>query len=240
MAAPAPFSVCLLCAPICGNPRLERFGEETMKRHLLPPVLLTMLVCIALEATTAAPPSLSRPGTGILNGESRQSQATANVPWSPKTRCALNPTNDKGLHPEALSALRGISVAHRVTQGINNSTARGNVHYTDGMIKGQPYTGAADISVRCLTAEQIKMLLERLAGAGFAAWYRKPGQDDWTGPSHIHAVWAGCLLKPVLQQQVRSWLDGKNGLASNRPYQFWQPSDHVKEKVHALYRASNQ
>ena len=130
-------------------------------------------------------------------------------------------------------------MAHRVTQCINNSTARGNVHDTDGIVNGQPYTGAADISVRCLTAGQVKTLLERLADAGFAAWYRKPGEDDWTGPPHIHAVWARCSLKPVLQQQVRSWLDGKNGLASNRPYQFWQPSAAMKEKVHTWYRASN-
>ena len=194
-----------------------------MKRHLLRQVLLMMLTWI-----------------GILSGEARARQATANLPWSPGTRCVLNPTNDKGLHPEALAALRGMAVAHRVTQGINHSTTRGNVHNSDGIIKGQPYTGAADISVRCLSAEQIKTLLERLADAGFAAWYRKPGEDDWTGPSHIHAVWAGCSLKPVLQQQVRSWLDGKNGLASNRPYQFWQPSAGLRDKVQTLYRASNR
>lgn len=210
-----------------------------MKRHLLPPVLLTMLACISLEATTA-PLSPSPSGIGILNGETRSRQATANVPWSPVTRCVLNPTNNKGLHPEALLALRGVAVAHRVTQGMNNSATRGNVHQTDGTSKGQPYTGAVDISVRCLTVEQIKTLLGRLTDAGFAAWYRKPGEDGWTGPSHIHAVWAGCALKPVLQQQVRSWLDGKNGLASNTHYQFWQPSAGAKEKVQSLYRASNQ
>jgi hypothetical protein len=183
---------------------------------------------------------LSAPsGIAILNGETRPPQAISNAPWSPENRCVLNPTNDKGLHPAALAALRGVAVAHRITQGINNPVAPGNVHYTDGTIKGQPYTGAADISVRCLTAQQIRTLLERLAAAGFAAWYRKPGEDDWTGPPHIHAVWAGCSLKPVLQQQVRSWLDGKNGLASNRPYQFWQPSAGTREKVHTLYRESN-
>jgi hypothetical protein len=211
-----------------------------MKRRSLRPVLLTILAFIASEALTIAPLSMSRSRIGILKGEARPRQATARAPWSPGNPCALNPTNDKGLHPEALAALRGIAVAHRVTQGINNSTTRGNVHYTDGIFKGQPYTGAADISVRCLTAEQIKALLERLADAGFAAWYRKPGMDGWTGPSHIHAVWAGCSLKPVLQQQVRSWLDGDNGLAASKPYRFWQPSAGLKEKVQSLYRASNR
>ena len=192
---------------------------RTMKQHLLAPFLLAMLACIP--------------------GEARAPQSTANVPWSPEVRCVLNPTNDNGLHPKALSALRGIAVAHRVTQGINHSVSSGNVHDTDGMIDGKPYTGAADISVRCLTAGQIKALLDRLGNAGFAAWYRKPGEDDWTGPPHIHAVWAGCSLKPVLQQQVKSWLEGRNGLGSDRPYQFWQPSSAIKEKVQTLFRASN-
>ena len=166
-------------------------------------------------------------------------QSGANPPWSPKNRCALNPTNSKGLHPQALAALRSVEVAHRITQGINNPASRGNVHYTDGTISGQPYTGAADISVRCLNAAQIKNLLEQLAMVGFAAWYRNPGQDDWTGPPHIHAVWAGSALKPVLQYQVRSWLDGNNGLGSDRPYKFWQAPAALKEKVRALYRSTN-
>jgi hypothetical protein len=211
-----------------------------MTRRLFRPVLLTILASVAAEASTTAPLSLSRSRRGILNGEAGPRQSTSRVPWSPGSRCALNPTNDKGLHPEALAALRGVAVAHRVTQGINNPVTRGNVHYSDGIFKGQPYTGAADISVRCLTAEQIKTLLERLAEAGFAAWYRNPGKDGWSGPPHIHAVWVGCSLKPVLRQQVTSWLDGNNGLASNQPYRFWQPSAGVKEKVQTLYRASNQ
>ena len=209
-----------------------------MKSRLLPPVLLMMLACITSQVAMTTPLSMARSGTGILNGETSP-QAPPNTPWSPGTRCALNPTNDKGLHPKALAALRGVAVAHRVTQGINNPATPGNVHYTDGVIDGQPYTGAADISVRCLTAAQIKTLLERLADAGFAAWYRKPAEDGWTGPPHIHAVWAGCSLKAVLQQQVRSWLDGKNGLASNMPYQFWQPSAAIRQRVQTLYRASN-
>jgi hypothetical protein len=208
-----------------------------MKRNLLPRVLVT-LVSIAAEAQMTAAPAMARE-LGLLNVETHPRQATVNPPWSARARCVLNPTKDKGLHPAALAALRGVAVAHRITQGINNSATRGNVHNTDGVFNGQPYTGAADISVRCLTAEQIRTLLERLADAGFAAWYRKSGEDDWTGPPHIHAVWAGCPLKPVLQQQVTSWLEGKNGLGSNRPYQFWRPSAAMKEKVQTLYRASN-
>jgi hypothetical protein len=196
--------------------QLRRRGKIVNRSSVLP--LLFAVACLASEAS---------------------SQRRVAVPWAAETRCALNPTHDKGLHSGALAALRGIGVAHRITQGINNPAAPGNVHYTDGTLNSLPYTGAADISVRCLTAAQIKMLLERLADAGFAAWYRKAGQDDWTGPPHIHAVWAGCALKPVLRQQVMSWLDGNNGLGSDRPYRFWQPSAAAKEKVRAMYRASN-
>jgi hypothetical protein len=165
--------------------------------------------------------------------------AQSTFPWAPEVRCNLNPARPQGLHPQAYAALEGLRVAHRITQGINHSTSRGNVHDTDGMINRGAYTGAADISVRCLTADQIRTLLSRLADAGFAAWFRSDGQDDWVGPPHIHAVWAGCPLKPVLQRQVESWLGGRNGLGSDRPYRFWQPSAGMKDKVRALLQRTN-
>ena len=162
-----------------------------------------------------------------------------NYPWAPQIRCNLNPSKPHGLHTDAYSALQNLAVAHRITQGINHSPERGNVHDTDGTINGNPYTGAVDISVRCLTQAQIKSLLASLANAGFAAWYRKGGQDGWTGPPRIHAIWAGCRLKPILREQVEDWLAGTNGLSSNQPYQFWQPSAEMKDKVSKFYRASN-
>ena len=93
--------------------------------------------------------------------------------------------------------------------------------------------------MRCLNAAQIKSLLAILATHGFAGWYRKAGLDDWTGPPHVHAIWAGSPLKPVLRQQVASWLAGGNGLGTGRPYQFWQPSSEMKDKVRNLYQVSN-
>jgi hypothetical protein len=167
------------------------------------------------------------------------SQKPESLPWAPEVHCQLNPARPQGLHPGAYSALQALAAAHRITQGFNDSADRGNVHYEDGRINGKPYTGAVDISVRCLTPEQIKTFLGRLAEAGFSAWYRRQGQDDWTGPSHIHAVWAGCRLKSFLQYQVESWLDGRNGLSSNRPYQFWTPTPDMQVKVRNLYRTFN-
>jgi len=165
--------------------------------------------------------------------------AAQKYPWGPEIRCQLNPAKPSGLHPDAYAVLQSMAIAHRVTQGINHATERGNVHDTDVTIQGKPYTAAVDISVRCLSTAQIRSLLAALATRGFAGWYRKAGLDDWTGPPHIHAVWAGSPLKPGLRQQIESWFAGGNGLGTNRPYQFWQPSPEMKDKVRALYRASN-
>jgi hypothetical protein len=167
-------------------------------------------------------------------------QTRVNYPWRPQVQCALNPSKPGGLHPEAHAALDGLALVHRITQGINHSSERGNVHSTDVTLGGKAYTAAVDISVRCLTETQIKMLLESLARAGFAGWYRKDGQDDWTGPPHIHAIWSGSPLKPVLRRQVESWLEGRNGLGPNRPYRFWQPDMDMKEGVLSRFRRFNQ
>jgi hypothetical protein len=166
-------------------------------------------------------------------------QSPRRFPWAPEVRCNLNPARPQGLHAEALAALRSRAIAHRITQGLNRAAERRNVHDTDVVIDGVAYTAAVDISVRCLTAAQIQMMLAELAQLGFAGWYRKDGQDEWSGPPHIHAVWAGSKLKPVLRRQVENWLDGGNGLGSGRPYRFWQPSAEMKNIVRALYRKFN-
>jgi hypothetical protein len=164
---------------------------------------------------------------------------TPKYPWGPEVRCNLNPAKPEGLHSDAYGALKSIAMAHRITQGKNDSADRGNVHYTDGTINGKGYTGAADLSVRCLTDVQIKTLLDRLADIGFAAWYRQDGKDDWSGPPHIHAVWAGCSLKPILRRQVESWLSGRTGLPGDRVYQFWQTPTGGKTMVRTLYHKFN-
>jgi hypothetical protein len=42
-------------------------------------------------------------------------------PWGPQTSCKLNPARPAGLHSEAYSALSKNGIAHRITQGINNT-----------------------------------------------------------------------------------------------------------------------
>lgn len=168
-----------------------------------------------------------------------QSRSTPSPPWARDVVCNLNPSNSRGLHPDAIAALRSLSLDHRVTQGINHSVDRGNVHDTDVTIGGTRYTGAVDISVRCLTEPQIRTLLSSLADAGFAGWFRKPNEDSWTGPPHIHAIWVRCPLKTVLRRQVESWLQGKNGLQTDLPYAFWKASAELNSKIASLYKASN-
>jgi len=160
-------------------------------------------------------------------------------PWAPDAACKLNPAKPRGLHPDAYAALRSLTLAHRITRGINHSAERGNVHDTDGTVNGKAYTGAVDISVRCLTQVQIRTLLARLATAGFAAWYRKDSQDGWTGPPHIHARWAGCRLKPVLRQQVENWLVGGNDLFSKPALSVLASVGEMRGDVGKLYHLFN-
>jgi hypothetical protein len=163
----------------------------------------------------------------------------ATAPWAPEKSCNVRKANTSGLYPKALSALAELFLDHRVTQALNRSTAPSNYHAPDGSIEGSEFTGAADISVRCLSEEQIKELLTKLAKSGFAAWYRKPGADGWTDVAHVHAVWVRDPLKPVLKGQVKSWLEGRNGLRSNMTYKFWQPSNELRASVRSTFEAAN-
>ena len=40
-----------------------------------------------------------------------------------------------------------------------------------------------------------------------------------------------------LRQQVEAWLSGQNGLGSDQPYRFWQPTEEMKTKVRMLSRS---
>ena len=163
-----------------------------------------------------------------------------NHPWAERASCKTESPKPEGLHPDARAALASLALSHRITQGLNVKVEPGNVHTADGMIGNQPYTGAVDISTRCLEEEQIKLLLVTLAEKGFVAWYRKPCADGWgKGASHVHAVWTNSVLKPVLRGQVESWLQGKNGLKSNAEYKFWQPSAELKKSIRARFQAAH-
>lgn len=135
-----------------------------------------------------------------------------------------------GLHPRASDALRAAGVtASRITQTIGNAAASAGTHAQDGTVNGAGYSAATDISVTGLSNAQIQNLLSRLAKVGFTAWFRFPGHDGWPASEarHIHAVYANSKMKASLRSQVRSWLVGRNGLASNTLYTFykWSAAD---------------
>ena len=92
-----------------------------------------------------------------------------------------------------------------------------------------------------MTDAQIKTLLGKLGAAGFAAWYRKPGTEGWptNGTTHIHAVWAGCVMKIELREQVREWLEGKNGNTTHEVYKYFTWPQSSKDVVRASFLAFN-
>ncbi|MNO34943.1 hypothetical protein D3C76_249900 [compost metagenome] len=160
-------------------------------------------------------------------------------PWEASRNCHLNKSQSSGIYPEAAQKLSDLELIPRVTQGINQTKSPQNVHGTDDVIDGVPYTAAVDISVRCLDGDRdgkIKGLLTALAENGFVGWYRKNGSDGWSGADHIHAVWVKQKLKPSLEKQVNSWLEGKNGLRKDAVYQYWKPSDELKETVSGYFK----
>lgn len=143
-----------------------------------------------------------------------------------------------GLHPEASDRLRcaGVS-ASRITQTIGSAPASAGYHASDGTADGRAYTAAVDLSTRDLSSTEIRALLQRLGENGFAAWYRQPGSDGWPASEapHIHAVFAGVVMKSALRAQVRDFLDGRNGLTSHSIYRFWPPPADVREIVSLLF-----
>ncbi|MCU0120877.1 hypothetical protein N8H74_21660 [Pseudomonas sp. B2M1-30] len=177
--------------------------------------------------------------TLLLATVSIEAQAE-NFPWSSMHKCRLGSYAFHGLYPEALGQIERLQLKQRITQAWNGSQMSSNVHGTDSILGGKPVTGAIDLSVRCLSDVQIKSLLAELAGSGFIAWYRKDGLDGWKGPSHIHAVWVHSPLKASLKRQAISWMNHKNGLKSDAPYSYWQPSETMVEFIKARYEAANQ
>jgi hypothetical protein len=144
-----------------------------------------------------------------------------------------------GLHPEASDRLRCSGVtASRISQTIGNAPASAGFHAEDGTTNGDPYCAAVDLRVLDLSTTEIKTLLDKLGRNGFAAWYRQPGHDGWPSNQapHIHAVFAGIVMKSVLRAQVRDYLVGLNGLSSHTAYKFWQPDQTVHDIVSLLFQ----
>lgn len=160
-------------------------------------------------------------------------------PWSQEYECVFGEYAPTGLFPTMHASLRDLKLEHRITRGLDTQEANWNYHQADFSHDGAEFSAAVDISTRCLEDEQIKDLLGELAERGFAAWLREKDKDGWTGSKHIHAVWASAKLKPQLSEQIRNWLLGRNGLASNLKYKFWEPSEDQKLSILLAYQQAN-
>jgi hypothetical protein len=160
-------------------------------------------------------------------------------PWSSDHPCELGNYNIQGVIPAMRDALDALSLTERLTNGLNRSEARSNYHGVDYILNGKDYSAAIDISVRCLSEDQIRSLLDELSIRGFAGWYRAKGKDGWNGDNHIHAIWVASPLKQVLIVQVNKWLSGKNGLTSDKDYQFWTPKPEAIEHIRSAFSKWN-
>jgi hypothetical protein len=143
-----------------------------------------------------------------------------------------------GLHPEASDRLRCAGVtSDRISQTIGSAPASAGYHAADGTADGLPYTAAVDLRTRDLSTAEIRALLGALAQHGFAAWYRQPGADGWPASEapHIHAVFAGVVMKSQLRSQVRDYLVGRNGLSSHGAYRFYTPTAMELATVRLLF-----
>mgnify|MGYP000855366591 CR=1 FL=1 len=156
--------------------------------------------------------------------------------------CPRKPLLKSGLHPDASDRLRCIGIrASELSQTIGSAPASAGYHAKDGTANGQPYTAAVDIRTVGRSESQIRALLGDLGEQGFAAWYRKPGSDGWPSSEapHIHAVYAGCAMKPELDGQVKDYRAGLNGLASHTRYSFYLPSQAIRDAVYSLWNKHN-
>ena len=143
-------------------------------------------------------------------------------PVQPPVPIGLRPFDT--LHPHTQAVLLRLGIApERVAQGLGAFPASAGIHGADGTVHGRPYCAAFDLAVSDLTPAQTRILLGKLRGAGMACWWRVPGVSfplTTTGGAeagaHIHGVDPFVPHKPRLEQQIRDYVAGKNGLEVGR------------------------
>jgi hypothetical protein len=112
------------------------------------------------------------------------------------------------MHPKARTALKAAGVSETaLTQTYGDAPASVGTHCPE---PGASYSAASDMAQGADPCGRVR----RLRAQGFAAWFRTA--PEFPGNLHIHAVYAGTPgMKASLQRQVASFLQGRNGLASN-------------------------
>ncbi|BDI33375.1 hypothetical protein CCAX7_54260 [Capsulimonas corticalis] len=155
----------------------------------------------------------------------------------------MQPLLKAGLSQGASDAFRRAGVTGAmIGQTIGLAKASAGEHKPETTLdNGHQYSAATDLHIQDLNDQRVKYLLTALSLEGFACYYRDPGRDHWPTKDarHIHAVYCGVPMKESLRNQAHSWLAGKNGLLSNAPYLFWQPSAKAQAIVRTLFLAHN-
>jgi hypothetical protein len=152
-----------------------------------------------------------------------------------------------GMHPLAFSNFitacfqAQINPFRRVMQTIGGAKASAGTHFEDGQFfeggKWKPYTAAVDLRTTDLSLPQIQHLVEALARNHFAAWHRHAG--SFKENQHIHAVFAGVKMKPMLQDQMFDWLSDKNGLRGHENNLEYDLPLEIARSTHQMFRAAN-
>lgn len=156
--------------------------------------------------------------------------------------CPDKPLLKSGIAPAASQAMQcaGVSSTYaHPTQTVGNASASAGTHLAES---GQNYSAATDLSTQGLSDGQVRDLIAKLDSVGFAAFYRDPGTDGWPSGDarHIHVVYLGVAMKPILQRQVKDYVNGRDGLGCHcHAYTFYQPPAEVKNMATALFLKFN-
>ena len=157
-----------------------------------------------------------------------------------------NPLRARGMADVAFAALSlafknaGLDITSRsnywVTQAQGDAPASKGYHASDGVLDGDSYTAAADISTKGLTNTQKATLIEEMTRTGWVAFFR-----NWMGNVHIHGNYAGLPQKRQLDGQNEDFFAGKDGLVGHRRIddEWWFPERELRKIPERMFRLSN-
>lgn len=159
-----------------------------------------------------------------------------------------------GMHPQAFEAysrafeksglphFRIIQTCTGALQG--RVLASAGTHDKDGILgSGEAYSAAVDLSVWrvCGVARwdeaHLKWCLFNLAMQGFVGWYRHTG--SFLNNKHLHCVFVGVPMKPMLQRQVADFLANRTGLKGHATEGFWTAPASVDAHLKQMFDKAN-
>ena len=151
------------------------------------------------------------------------------------------PLRKYGVHPLMWQILQEIGIpASRCGQAIGHAAASVGTHVKTGVYDGADYSPCLDFHVTDLShADALTYIVTPLAARGCPAFLRVPGADGWPAADayHVHAIYPGCNLTPIVAHQVMDWLSvpTRNGLARHQPFEAYKASPSDREACKALF-----